>query len=117
MTACATPRCERIACFFGDGKLCLNCFRQRTVEQAKSNLAQVFRDAVLVDVGGLNDDERAVVAEAAQGVADALRKGRTTYGPLDLATDQRDLDAELAAEARDLTVYDAMRRVRARRAG
>lgn len=42
-----------------------------------------------------------------QFVVDGLRHGRDVYGPLDLATDKRDLRNEARAEARDLIIYRA----------
>jgi hypothetical protein len=42
-----------------------------------------------------------------QFVVDGLQRGRDVYGPLDLATDKRDLRNEARAEARDLIIYRA----------
>ena len=48
-------------------------------------------------------------------VAQGLDEGRAVYGPLDLATDQRDLLGEAAAELRDACVYLAAAIVRGSR--
>ncbi len=50
-------------------------------------------------------------------VADGLRDGLTVYGPLDVATDPRDLDAEADKELRDALIYRLAAWLRRRRAG
>jgi hypothetical protein len=70
------------------------------------------REELLAFAADLNEDELAVLALVAQGLA----RGRPVYGRLEVATDQRDFVAEAHAEARDLLVYTAAHLVRARRA-
>lgn len=59
------------------------------------------RLAALLDQ--LGPDELAVMEMVAHG----LVRGRQVYGELDVATDRRDLHAELGAELRDALVYAA----------
>jgi hypothetical protein len=51
----------------------------------------------------LNPDEQRVLLE----VARRLKMGRRVYGKLDLATDRRDFQKELAEEMTDAAVYGA----------
>lgn len=60
----------------------------------------------------LNQDELDVLIE----VADGLKRGRDAYGPLDIATDRRDFDAEAQDELRDFVVYRAIAALKKRRA-
>lgn len=53
--------------------------------------------------GGLGDDELRVLEMVARG----LDRGREVYGPLVLATDERDFGAEAFEEIRDALVYVA----------
>jgi len=75
-----------------------------------------------VDVEQLAADIRALKGdelELVRLVVDGLGVGRPIYGALDVATDQRDLEAEAIAELRDLITYDfanLLRRLRARSA-
>lgn len=59
----------------------------------------------------LNEDETGVLFEVAKG----LRTGRSVYGPLDLASDRRDMELEALEEARDLAVYIAASIMKLRR--
>jgi hypothetical protein len=54
-----------------------------------------------------NDDERKVMERVLQGI----EKGRAVYGPLNLASDRRDLVSEADDEVRDFAAYVAMQRV------
>jgi hypothetical protein len=49
-------------------------------------------------------DEKRVIERIVQGI----ERGRDVYGPMDLASDRRELEAEAADEARDWLVYRAM---------
>lgn len=60
----------------------------------------------------LGTDERRVVVR----VAERLAAGRTVYGALDLATDERDFRAEAAEELLDACVYLAADSLRGGRA-
>lgn len=66
-----------------------------------------LQQAGLVDTGdvlaGLGADERRVMVV----LAGRLRRGAKAYGPLDLATDQRDWEKERGEEVADLLVYSA----------
>jgi hypothetical protein len=57
-----------------------------------------------------SEDERAVVERVVQGI----ERGRSVYGPMNLATDKRDLIAEADDEARDWLIYRAMLAVQRR---
>jgi hypothetical protein len=57
-----------------------------------------------------SDDERAVVERIVEGI----EKGRSVYGPMNLATDKRDLISEASDEARDWLIYRAMLAVQRR---
>lgn len=57
------------------------------------------------------DDELEVLAE----VAEALLRGQTTYGALDLAQDPRDFAKEALDEERDYLAYRAMQIVQERK--
>lgn len=54
-------------------------------------------------------------AALAPAVRERLDLGRERYGPLDLATDQRDFTAEMREELIDALAYAAMESVRQRR--
>jgi len=62
-------------------------------------------------VGFLGDDELAVLAAAAEGLA----RGHKVYGDLQLERDQRDFVVEAGDELRDAIVYVAAELVRLRR--
>jgi hypothetical protein len=54
-----------------------------------------------------SDDERDVL----ERILDGIEKGREVYGPMQLADDPRDLEAEADDEARDWLIYRSMRAV------
>lgn len=68
-------------------------------------------DRILVAAARLNEDERDVLAEVAEG----LVHGQDIYGKMDLASDTRDFVLEATHEDRDWLVYRAMQIVAQRR--
>lgn len=68
--------------------------------------------AITRRVLALNEDELAVLLDVLESCLDGLEKGRAAYGPLVLASDQRDFTAEAREEQRDGMLYLAMDRVR-----
>ena len=67
-------------------------------------------DQIVEQLACMNGDELLVMRTIAAGI---LGKGRSKYGPLNLAIDPRDFDREAAEEARDLLAYGAMKLVAA----
>lgn len=61
-----------------------------------------------VNVDGLEPDAVRVV----EAIVERMRLGQARYGPLHLATDQRDLRIETAEELLDACVYTACRALR-----
>ena len=61
-------------------------------------------EAITATCAELGRDELAVVAE----VAARMLRGRSQYGALDLARDERDFKGEARAEVYDLLAYVAM---------
>lgn len=59
----------------------------------------------------LNQDELDVAIE----VVDGLKRGRGPYGPLVIADDRRDFDAEMQDELRDFVVYRAIAKLKRQR--
>lgn len=63
-------------------------------------------------IAKLNPDELAVIESALSDLLDGLEKGRALYGPLDLATNERDFLREAREEQRDGMLYTAMESVK-----
>lgn len=74
-------------------------------------------EQLVTDVRAMHELGLADELELLRLVVDGLGVGRPIYGALDVATDQRDLEAEAIAELRDLITYDfanLLRRLRSR---
>lgn len=82
-----------------------------TADVAALELLADARGRILAKIELLGLDELEVVEK----VADGLVRGRAVYGPLEVATDGRDLAGEAAAELRDAMVYAAAGLLRLRR--
>lgn len=70
----------------------------------------IARAALLEACGELNVDELRVLVQ----IAKRMSKGRKAYGPLNLATDQRDQRQELLEELLDGCAYGAMALIKER---
>lgn len=72
-----------------------------------------LRTAIAHRLEGLNADELEVVG----AFVARMWRGRESYGPLDLDSDQRDFSHEAEEEALDLAAYGILRGLRRARRG
>ncbi len=63
-------------------------------------------------IAQLNTDEQRVLTEVLEFALQGLEKGRASYGPMELATDKRDLEQEAREELRDGQIYLAASKIR-----
>lgn len=72
-----------------------------------SNIGYATKGFSLLErITALNEDERRVLTDILDFVLQGLEKGREIYGPMNLLTDDRDLELEAREEMRDGLVYE-----------